>query len=176
METEKNLFCNVQQKMIFYFAYGSNMFSDRMKINNPSAIKKTIGKLKGYQLCFQGFADSWKGATATIIENKSYDVWGTVWQLPEDKIINLDRQEGGYNAIQVNVETIDNEELLCRTYQMPKMEQNKPSTVYKAVIIYGANEQNLPSEYVDKLKNIEDNGYISPITIAIDINKVLSSI
>ncbi|XP_067144762.1 gamma-glutamylcyclotransferase-like isoform X1 [Centruroides vittatus] len=174
MNAEKDMLHTSQDKIIFYFAYGSNLSSDRLKINNPSAVKNTIGKLKGYELSFQGYSDFWKGATANITENKSCEVWGTVWQLPENQIINLDKQEAGYNSIQVRIKTIEGKEMLCKTYQMPEKQINKPSTIYKAVIVYGAVEQNLPAEYINKLKNIEDNGYKDSINISIDINKILT--
>lgn len=33
-------------KSILYFAYGSNLLAQRIHINNPSAVRKEIGKLE----------------------------------------------------------------------------------------------------------------------------------
>ena len=40
-----------------------------------------------------------------------------------------------------------------------------PSVVYKDVIIRGAIEHNMPSDYIEKLKNIQDNGYDGKVDI-----------
>ena len=51
------------------------------------------------------------------------------------------------------------------TYQVreekmrPPSEDCRPSKVYKEVIVEGALEHALPTEYVKKLKSIKDNGY-----------------
>ena len=37
--------------------------------------------------------------------------------------------------------------------------------VYKDVIIRGAIEHNMPSDYIEKLKNIQDNGYDGKVDV-----------
>ena len=62
------------------------------------------------------------------------------------------------------------------TYQVreekmrPLSEDCRPSKVYKGVIVEGAHEHGLPMEYIDKLKNIEDNGYGGEVDIGLDLN------
>ena len=62
------------------------------------------------------------------------------------------------------------------TYQVreekmrPLTEDCRPSKVYKGVIVEGALEHGLPIEYIDKLKNIEDNGYGGEVDIGLDLN------
>ncbi|KAJ8920297.1 hypothetical protein NQ315_011958 [Exocentrus adspersus] len=53
-----------------YFAYGSNLLEQRIHIQNPTAVRHDIGKLKDYQLDFITFSRRWKGASATIIPKK----------------------------------------------------------------------------------------------------------
>ncbi len=42
----------MENKTFFYFAYGSNLLTERIRINNPSARAKGIGVLKDYKLDF----------------------------------------------------------------------------------------------------------------------------
>ena len=62
------------------------------------------------------------------------------------------------------------------TYQVreekkrPLSEDCRPSKVYKGVIVQGALEHSLPTEYIDKLKGIEDNGYGGEVDIGLDLN------
>ena len=42
----------MENKTFFYFAYGSNLLTERIRINNPSARAKGIGQLKNYKLDF----------------------------------------------------------------------------------------------------------------------------
>lgn len=42
----------MENKTFFYFAYGSNLLTERIRINNPSARAKGIGELKNYKLDF----------------------------------------------------------------------------------------------------------------------------
>ena len=45
-------FFAMENKTFFYFAYGSNLLTERIRINNPSARAKGIGVLKDYKLDF----------------------------------------------------------------------------------------------------------------------------
>ena len=37
--------CNIMAGKFYYFAYGSNLLKERIRLNNPSAVFKAIGKL-----------------------------------------------------------------------------------------------------------------------------------
>ena len=43
-------------KSFFYFAYGSNLLTERIHINNPSAKFKNIAKLSQHELGFNYFS------------------------------------------------------------------------------------------------------------------------
>ncbi len=81
------------------------------------------------------------------------------------------RQEGkSYRVIQVGVSlqgSCDNaneeeEMMMCRTYQMVDFVHTQPSPQYKGVIVAGALKARLPSDYMNRLNAIEDNGYDGP--------------
>ena len=68
---------------------------------------------------------------------------------------------GIYRPIEVKVETSSGEKLKCRTYQLVNVdaEDKRPSPQYLSVILKGAEQNNLPQYYIDKLSSIEHNGY-----------------
>lgn len=157
-----------------YFSYGSNLFSKRIHINNPTAVKKTIAQLKDYRLDFNTISKTWRGASATIVPTKDLSVWGVVWEIDNSNMSNLDDQEGVacglYFPLSVEVKTPDGEILECRCYQQcnnPKdyvklkllPEERQPSPHYLNVILKGARENQLPGDYIKFLEAIAHNGY-----------------
>ncbi|CAG0878929.1 unnamed protein product [Darwinula stevensoni] len=162
-------------KTFSYFAYGSNLLTDRIKLNNPSAKLKTIGRVSDYALAFDYYSRRWQGAAATIVPSEGSEVWGVVWELSEHDKRTLDKQEGVgsgiYRPIEVSVKTKEDFILPCRAYQLIALEEQdkRPSKVYKDVIIRGAEEHGLPHDYIEKLRMIEDNGYDGPVTIKLPL-------
>ncbi|KAJ9592008.1 hypothetical protein L9F63_001447 [Diploptera punctata] len=161
-------------KTFLYFAYGSNLLSQRILINNPSAVRKGIGKLKNYRLDFGfPFSRRWGGCPATIVPHDGKHVWGAVWEICQSNMSDLDRQEGvnenTYFPIEVFVEAPNGSNFKCRSYQLsstaegleheePLPKERQPSEVYITVIKKGAEESKLPPDYVELLKNIPHNG------------------
>lgn len=83
-------------------------------------------------------------------------------------IVNLDRQEVGYDAIDVQVELIRSEgssppsTVTCRTYVQKESYQSEnhlPSKLYKMVVVKGAHDNQLPVEYIEGvIQALPDNG------------------
>ncbi|XP_069681445.1 gamma-glutamylcyclotransferase-like [Periplaneta americana] len=156
----------------YYFAYASNLLAQRIHINGPSALKKDIGKLEDYRLDFCGpFSKKWDGYKATIVQENGKHVWGTIWEIDNSDLSKLDEEEGVpqniYIPIEVYVTTPNGNKLKCRCYQLsPEVlevekasyEEKQPSQVYLQVIINGAIESQLPTTYIEELKNIRHNG------------------
>lgn len=64
--------------------------------------------------------------------------------------------------MEVTIETPNNETFTCRTYQLienPPRDGhgNKPSKTYLGIIVAGAIESELPKDYINILKAIENN-------------------
>jgi len=168
----------VQQKVqtFSYFAFGSNLSSQRIRINNPSARFKQIAKLDNYVLDFNYFSKRWQGAAATIVPRDGEHVWGVLWELDIEHLETLDKQEGVpkvYNRIEVQVEMGDGSKMSAYTYFLVKPEEKdkRPSKIYLDVILTGAKEHILPDHYLTKLESIEHNGYAGDVNLGLDLDK-----
>ncbi|XP_069681439.1 gamma-glutamylcyclotransferase-like isoform X2 [Periplaneta americana] len=170
-ETRMVNFGKTMTKSFLYFAYGSNLLTQRIHINNPSAVRKDIGKLMDYRLDFgQPFSKKWDGCPATVVPHTGKHVWGSIWEIDHANISDLDRQEGVpqniYFPIQVSIQTESGKTYNCRSYQLcktPEAEEvlppeRQPSQIYLDVIIKGAIESGLPTSYIEELKRIPNNG------------------
>ncbi|XP_070155972.1 gamma-glutamylcyclotransferase [Polyergus mexicanus] len=167
-----------------YFAYGSNLLAKRIHLNNPTAVMKDIGYIKNFRLDFQRYSKRWHGASATIVETENSIVWGVVWELDKCNLSTLDCQEGVqdniYHVMSVNVETLNGTTLNSRVYQQcnnPKEYikladlsiDRRPSPLYLDTILKGAQENNLPDDYIGFLKTIPHNGYIGEYDISLSL-------
>lgn len=167
-----------------YFAYGSNLLRKRIHLNNPTAVMKDIGYIKNFRLDFQRYSKRWRGASATIVETENSIVWGIVWELDKCNLSTLDCQEGVqddiYHAMSVNVETSNGTTLNCRVYQQcnnPKEYikpadlsiDRRPSPLYLNMILKGAQENNLPVNYMEFLKTIPHNEYEGEYDISLSL-------
>lgn len=152
-----------------YFGYGSNLLKERLQILNPTAEFVSAGKLKDYKLDFNYSSTRWHGSPATITAAAGDHLWGCVWRMSLKDLPNIDKQEGVadriYRPIEVNVITYNtdssSETHQCRSYQLLRLEEvnPKPSPYYMDILIRGALQNNLPQDYIQKLRNIETNGY-----------------
>jgi len=167
-----------------YFAFGSNMCTKRIHINNPSAVFKHVAVVEGYKLFF-GYSDSnrWRGEVATIVEETGANVHGIIWELDKDHQVTLDKQEGVptvYQRIEVQARPLgrsssnkNSEKLTCVSYQLLPENlvnaKNLPSKVYKNVLLTGAKEHSMPDFYIEKLENHPDNGYDGEVDVKLDL-------
>uniref|UniRef100_A0A6A7FNA9 gamma-glutamylcyclotransferase n=1 Tax=Hirondellea gigas TaxID=1518452 RepID=A0A6A7FNA9_9CRUS len=159
-----------------YFAFGSNLLTDRIHINNPSAKFLDVAKLDGYQLEFNYFSKRWRGAAATVNPvtqaqtspeppspgEASYGgsaidggvsgpghVWGVLWQLRREDISNLDSQEG------VQVSTCGANIGVYRPLQVPVLRRSTGERVVARTyqLIKPREKDRRPSKvYIDVIK------------------------
>lgn len=71
---------------MYYFAYGSNMNTERMVRRCPSAVKVGNGILRDYALVERMYAD--------IEYNVGSWVHGVLWEIADDDLRSLDHYEG----------------------------------------------------------------------------------
>ncbi|KAJ8303065.1 hypothetical protein KUTeg_019461 [Tegillarca granosa] len=156
----------VSEGSFWYFGFGSNLLKQRIKLKNPSAVFITNAKLNGYRLSFSSkdynpHTCVWHGGGATLIEDPDSFVWGCVWKLKNEDIKNLDKQEYTYEPITVEVVSPQNEVYICRSYHKDLDDKldNRPSPQYKDIVLRGAEQNQLPEDYIDMIRNVEDNGF-----------------
>ncbi|MBN3305512.1 gamma-glutamylcyclotransferase [Amia ocellicauda] len=163
-----------------YFAYGSNLLKERLQLKNPSATIHCVARLKDYRLAFGNYqgrpSDRWHGGVATIVQSPGDEVWGVVWRMSVRDLKSLDRQEnvkfGTYSPVEVSVSTKE-DEMNCRTYIMNNCVYAPPSPQYLKVIVLGAEQNGLPSEYQLKLKAIETNNYNGPLELMSEVEEAM---
>lgn len=132
---------------MLYFAYGSNLWRQQMTSRCPEHSEIGAGCLKGWRwiITTRGYA--------SIVESESDFVLGTVYELSEDDMLNLDRFEGvargNYHKEMIAVE-VDGRELSCLLYIDPVVEEGKPKEEYIARINNGIQDAGFPDEYVTR--------------------------
>lgn len=90
----------------YYFAYGSNLLTERLHLLNPSAVYVCNAVLLGYRLDFAGRSQTWGGSAATIVEDNEEVVCGVVWKLGREHSETLDLQERSYRRLHVDVKIL----------------------------------------------------------------------
>ena len=152
----------------FYFAFGSNLSHDRMRLHCPSARFIAPARLANHRLAFTlESRNTWHGGVADVLPNKGDEVWGALWLIDDDHSQALDEYEGvfrdppAYERYVVTVETEAGDRITCRSYHVvaPDLDGFAPSPAFKATLLRGARACGLPERYIAKLEAIEDNGY-----------------
>ncbi len=137
------------------FAYGSNMSLRRMRERVPDAEVVTTGYVEARTLCFhkRGADDSAK-ADAFLSGQSSDRVWGVVYSIsPVGKSI-LDGFEFGYSVEETEVATAEGRVSAAIYIAYPETIDStlKPFSWYHHLVMHGAREHSLPTEYQQKLR------------------------
>ncbi len=143
---------------ILIFSYGSNMFSKRLTKRVPSAKSIGIGKLLGYRLEFSKLSKD-KSGKATLIKTDDINdiVWGNISTIFKDEKHLLDKAEGsGYLEKNVLIISETDESIYALTYIADNSNlyhKLLPYDWYKALIIEGAKENGIDSDYIKTIDN-----------------------
>lgn len=143
---------------IAYFAYGSNLLSERLCRRVPSAKALGPGRLSGYRLRFnlQGSDGS---AKCNIEPAPGLDVWGVVWSLNAEERPRLDAAERlgeEYGMETVTVQLASRAQPAFTYVGLPACLDDAlaPYAWYKAFVVAGAHEHALPPAYVTRLARV----------------------
>ena len=142
-----------------YFAYGSNMSSAQMAARCPGAVALGAARRPGYRLAFDKWSDGRGGLVADILVSPSDEVWGVLWEVNEAHVAALDRYEGvargQYRRVVVEVETPTGGPAQAYAYVISEAgEEGATTASYRALLIEGAREHELPPEYVRFLEAV----------------------
>ena len=145
-----------------YFAYGSNMLHRRLQERVASAVPLGVVRLDGHILCWhkRGMDGSGK-CDARRTGDAGDRIWGVLYEMDESDIPVLDRYEGtgkGYDRVEVTVDH-DGEAIAACTYVAIDIDPlAKPYDWYKAIVLAGAKQNDLPDDHIAAIKAVESVG------------------
>ena len=145
----------------FYFAYGPNMLSRRLREPNraPSAVAIDIGFVQGRRFSFGKVSRDGSGKCDLEATGNLKDrAYGVLFQVNIGERSRLEEAEGlgiGYSEANIQVVTLTGV-YAALTYAASYRETPLlPYQWYKASVIAGAVEHGLPIEYIEWLRTFE---------------------
>jgi len=151
-----------RNKQILCFAYGSNMLSSRMRHPDrvPSASVVDIGYVVASRITFDKVSkkDGSGKCDAEATEDENDRVYGVLYAVPLTQKPNLDRAEGfgnGYEEKAVEVITSRGVKRAVMYYATSKDPSMRPYHWYKACVVAGAVEHQLPFPYIEWLRTVD---------------------
>ncbi len=144
----------------WYFAYGSNMSIDQKERRTGKIRESCPAVLKNHRLVFN--KDDGKGSAYANIEQRTgSEVWGVIYLCNLGAFKELDRFEGvtagHYVQEEVEVVTDKDEKVLAVAYVAGKnfvCPERQPRADYLEIILTGAYEHKLPSDYIKELSKL----------------------
>lgn len=145
---------------MYYFAYGSNMLTNRLQTRVPSCRPYVVAQLPNYRLRFdkRGLRDG--SGKCTIWPTPDTTVWGVVFFIDPDEKPLLDQIEGagnGYEIVTVQLVTHNHQALTATTYLAEPVALDptlKPFDWYHALVLAGAHEHELPAPYIAAIAGV----------------------
>ena len=148
----------MNEQTIKYFAYGSNMDTERMYKRAITVLDRTSASIPGYKLVFNKIANNENEGFANIIQSNKSKVQGILYTIPSHCIAILDKFEGvpiHYKRYKIQVMTANGIEE-ARTYiAVSNMTKDglKPTREYLNHLLKG--KRYFSREYYIKLKETE---------------------
>ncbi len=143
-----------------YFAYGSNMCTNRLKSRVPSCEFHCVGELRGYVLKYHKRSTDGSGKSNVIPSGNSKDVViGVIFTIDESEKSLLDEAEGqGYRETLVHINTAHGIVTVYMYTAAPNYIDDSlvPYTWYKDFVLEGAREHGLSTEYIQKIIDFPD--------------------
>ena len=139
---------------LLYFAYGSNMLTERLTARVPSAVPVMTGKVVGRRLDFAKRSMDGSGKADMPLQPGAV-VQGVLFQMTQDDLRALDVFEGagrGYEQQWVKVERMDGTTAEAISYvATDRVPDKNPYDWYLALVIAGARQHGLSSDYLSQL-------------------------
>jgi gamma-glutamylcyclotransferase (GGCT)/AIG2-like uncharacterized protein YtfP len=146
----------VDDDLLHYFAYGSNLHPARMRLRVPSARQLGCAVLTGHVLRFhkQSIKDGSAKCDAHYTGRSQDRVYGAVYSLAPEEKAALDTIEGpGYEIAERVVIHDGNHQAVFLYRARPEAiaADLQPYDWYHALVVAGARHHGLPPTYVDSL-------------------------
>ncbi len=144
---------------MLYFAYGSNMCRQRLEARIGACGVAVSAYLDGYRLCFQKRGKDGSGkCDFSLSAELTSRLYGVVYELELAQINQLDAFEGaGYRRVELQLNTIEGPLLACAYQGVDEWLEPglKPYAWYKALVLQGAREHDLPDTQVEQILKAE---------------------
>lgn len=140
-----------------YFAYGSNMVTERLQAPERAPSAKPMGraKLPDKSLVCNKKSDDGSGK-ANLVDSDGNTVWGVLYEIDSTQLKKLDDCEKGYKNICLDVLTERDLVVSAHVYISSELTDDpRPYDWYKELMVKGAIEHQLPTCYIELLKQIE---------------------
>ncbi len=137
------------------FAYGSNMLTGRIRKRCPSATALGIAELHGHELRWHKRSRDGSGKCNVMqTSDATAVVYGVLYEIPVGEKPALDKAEGLGNGYEVRNGDVafNGAPRMAAIYHATDIDPSlKPYTWYKAFVVAGAKEHNLPDKYIGRL-------------------------
>lgn len=140
------------------FAYGSNMLCARLKARCPSASAVRVARLPGHALRWHKHSKDGSGKCDAVRVSGGHAVLGVVYKINANEKRALDQAEGlGQGCDQKDAKVLlHGDAVTVSIYVATKTDPElKPYTWYKALVVAGAQEHDLPVPYIAMLEAVE---------------------
>ena len=157
-------------KTFYYFAYGSNLMLAEIRRSCPDAVRMCAVRLPDFVLTFARRSIYRDCGVASIEARAGSYVWGGVHEITELEWERLEAREGfrpnrpafSNSYVPKNLIVFEGGEMakpldVVTFVANPRPNPPPPSNAYKNLIIAGAREWNLNTEYIARLEQIESD-------------------
>ena len=136
-----------------YFAYGSNMMSERLIERVGNNGEAGIGFLIGYTLKFNKLSRDGSGK-GNIVPDASEKVWGVLYKLTEEQLKILDSFENGYERKIVEIQTVGKTVEAVAYISDATQSETLPYGWYLEFFKVGAKQHGLPKSVQEHLNSV----------------------
>ncbi len=152
---------------MLYFAYGSNMFTKRLRKRVPSGVCLGMASLSEHSLRFHKMSkDGSTKADAFFTGDVKDVVYGVVFNMSRIDKRDLDNAEGLHYGYEVKRVHVYSQTGVCYRvfmyYATDIDEHKKPYGWYKKYVLRGANSHNLPVAYINAIKAVRTQKVKTP--------------
>jgi gamma-glutamylcyclotransferase (GGCT)/AIG2-like uncharacterized protein YtfP len=145
---------------MLYFSYGSFLDYETLKKHCPNA--KYVGKaiLPNWEIQFNFFSRTYKGGVTGVEPAVAKLARGVLYELSNEELLHLDSIEGVSDGIYyrqtIYVVEESGKAVKAATYRTTNPKGPfKPTKRYVGLMISGAKEHSLDSDYIQELESIE---------------------
>jgi gamma-glutamylcyclotransferase len=140
-----------------YFAYGSNMLTERLRARVGGAVALSEVCVCGYRLRFHKRSDDGSGKCNIMETGSQKDrVYGVIYAIPKEQLPKLDEAEGfrkGYDHKCIPLPDSSKETALAYVAEINYVsERLLPYKWYWELVVAGAEQHGLPVNYIEELR------------------------